>query len=284
MTLQHLVSLLLLGTLLLPDAGSAQSVGTTFEDIPWETGPGIGSLGSEAQVGVPAGCLFTGRNGTRQFMELLENPVDGHERGVLFCEGSRYSDDDPWFVVFSYADDGYVRDHEADKLDAAAILKSIRRGTEKANEERRRRGWGTLTIEDWITRPHYDVGSNNLTWAVMAVDEDGNRVANHSVRLLGRGGVMKVNLVTSPSQLSTVMPTFSSTLNDFQYLPGQRYAEWRPGDKVATYGLTALVAGGAGAAAAKTGLLAKFWKFIAGAVAAAAAGLRSAWARITSRS
>ncbi len=37
---------------------------------------------------------------------------------------------------------------------------------------------------------------------------------------------------------------------------------------MAEYGLTALVAGGAGVVAAKTGLLAKFWKFIVAGVVA----------------
>ena len=41
------------------------------------------------------------------------------------------------------------------------------------------------------------------------------------------------------------------------------------GDKVAKYGLTALVAGGAGAAAMKLGLFGKLWKVIVGIFAAA---------------
>ena len=48
----------------------------------------------------------------------------------------------------------------------------------------------------------------------------------------------------------------------FHLLPGQAYSDWRSGDKVAKYGLTALIVGGAAAAAVKTGLLFKFWKLI----------------------
>jgi uncharacterized membrane-anchored protein len=61
-------------------------------------------------------------------------------------------------------------------------------------------------------------------------------------------------------------------MGGFQFSTGNRYAEWVKGDKVAAYGLTALVAGGVGAAAAKSGLLGKLWKAIVlGAVAVAAA-------------
>ncbi len=54
-------------------------------------------------------------------------------------------------------------------------------------------------------------------------------------------------------------------LGGYQFVEGKRYAEFREGDKLAGYGLTALIAGGAGAAAVKLGLfkvLAKAWKLV----------------------
>jgi uncharacterized membrane-anchored protein len=42
----------------------------------------------------------------------------------------------------------------------------------------------------------------------------------------------------------------------YKYQTGETYAEYRPGDKVAKYGLAALVAGGAAVGAAKLGLFA----------------------------
>lgn len=46
-------------------------------------------------------------------------------------------------------------------------------------------------------------------------------------------------------------------LTGFRYVEGERYAEFREGDKVAQYGLTALVAGTGAFAAAKMGLFGK---------------------------
>jgi uncharacterized membrane-anchored protein len=57
-------------------------------------------------------------------------------------------------------------------------------------------------------------------------------------------------------------------MQGFSYTSGNRYAEFMKGDKVAGYGLTALIAGGAAAAAVKTGLFAKLFKVIAAAGAA----------------
>lgn len=269
--------------LTLPTIGLAQDTGVTFRDIPWIEGPVAADIGQEARIAVPDGCLFTGMDGVRQFMELTENPVDGSERAVVFCEDEWLDETNVWFVVFSFSRSGYVRDDDRDRLDADALLASIREGTAESNKERVKRGWDTLAIGGWVTPPFYDPKTNNLTWALFTLNADGSTGLNHSVRLLGRNGVMHVDLVAEPSQLERLLPTFTSLVSSFEYLPGQRYSEWRSGDKVATYGLTALVAGGAGAVAAQTGLLAKLWKLVVGAIVALFAGLKSFWARITGR-
>ena len=80
--------------------------------------------------------------------------------------------------------------------------------------------------------------------------------------MLGRRGIIKADLVLEPNQVSEVFPEFQELLAGFWFTPGQTYTDWRKGDKVAEYGLTALIVGGAAAAALKTGLLLKFWKLI----------------------
>jgi uncharacterized membrane-anchored protein len=262
-------SALVLVSVLVPAslAGQGQS---PFDAIPWRTGPTKGDLGSEAQVAVPGGCLFTGRDGVKQFMDLTQNTSSDAERGVVLCQPAA-GDDAPWFVVFTYEPSGYVKDDERDELDADKILKSLRRGTAEGNKERASRGWATLTINGWMTRPYYDEATNNLTWATALSDSDSERVVNHSVRLLGRGGVMHVDLVAGPEQLDDIMLDFEGIVGGFEFKQGHRYAEWRSGDRVAAYGLTGLIVGGAGLAAVKSGLLAKLWKvLVAGVVAVGA--------------
>lgn len=239
-----------------------------FESIEWIAGPGTGRLGNEAEIQIPEACRFTESDGARAFMLATQNPPSGNERGILLCENPDDAEDH-YFVVFTYDPSGYVRDDEGKKLDAEKILTTIRSGNEEGNKERRRLGWSTLTIDDWVRAPFYDAQTNNLTWSLRLSDEDQESTVNHSVRLLGRGGVMHVDLVTGDEQLASAVPAFESMLTGFTYVEGQRYAEWRDGDKMASYGLTALVAGGAGAAAVKLGLFGKLWKVIAGFFAAA---------------
>lgn len=227
-------------------------------EIQWQSGPVVGSLGDIAQIKVPDGFRFAGQAGTRTFLELTQNPTNGDELGVLLpasVENGR------WFVIFEFNPIGYVKDDEKDKLDADDMITNIREGTEAANEERKRRGWSTMSIVGWHTQPFYDTRTNNLTWAITGAADDG-QVVNYSVRLLGRRGVMNVDLVLAPDEVESVVPAFEKVLGGFSFKAGSRYAEFVQGDKVAAYGLTALVAGGAGAALAKSGLLGKLWKAI----------------------
>jgi uncharacterized membrane-anchored protein len=80
---------------------------------------------------------------------------------------------------------------------------------------------------------------------------------------------MEVVLIVPPDNLSTILPKFRDLLKEYDYKSGQSYAEYKSGDKIAKYGLAALITGGAVAVAAKTGLLTalvllfkKGWKLV----------------------
>ena len=166
-----------------------ESEGNAFSKIPWETGPALGDLGAEARVAVPDDCLFTGADGTRQFMELNENPTSGIERGTVLCRlvDGNGETQATWFAVFEYDNGGYVKDDEKSSLDADAILASLKEGNEYGNRERKERGWEAVYLDGWEDAPHYDEQTKNLTWATRLHGEDDAPVLNHSVRLLGAG-------------------------------------------------------------------------------------------------
>jgi uncharacterized membrane-anchored protein len=158
------------------------------------------------------------------------------------------------FAMFRFSDDGHVKDDDKDKLNADKILRTIRDGTEAANAERKRRGWPAMGVVGWQQPPAYNKATQDLEWAVIGKSE-GERVINYNTRILGRRGVMEVKLVVSSEELEANLPLYRELFGTFEYKAGERYAEYRPGDKLAKYTLTALVAGGAVAVAAKTGLL-----------------------------
>jgi uncharacterized membrane-anchored protein len=236
-----------------------------FNSIEWTEGEKQVDIGNLAEFTVPAGCQYADAEGARKFLVLTENPASGREQGVLFCRGNAVDSSAagrPWFVLFTFDPSGYVRDDEK-KLDADKILASIRAGTAQGNELRKSRGWDELTIDGWIRSPHYDPTTHNLTWSIRAHSGADDATVNHSVRLLGRRGVLNADLVAAPEQLESIGGTFDAVVGSTSFLSGHKYSEWRKGDKVAAYGLTALVVGGAGVAATKLGLFGKLAKYFA---------------------
>jgi uncharacterized membrane-anchored protein len=225
-----------------------------IDRIKWQKGPSSGALGNLAQIKIPEKYIFAGGEDTKLLMETMQNPVSGRELGFFAPEKA------PWFIVFEYDDTGYIRDDEKGSLDAAAMLESIRGGNEEGNKERVKRGWAKLEITGWEQPPRYDEKTNNLEWAIRA-ESEGRPVVNFNTRILGRGGVMRVTLVTGPEELAATLPQYRAALKNFSYNSGQKYAEYRQGDKLATYGLSALVVGGATAAAVKSGAFKWLWKF-----------------------
>lgn len=268
--------LLYLATALLISLCSGAVYGQTqdsaFERVKWQQGPSVGSLGDLAEVKIPGGYVFAGAADTKLLMEAMRNPVSNRELG--FVAPAKLE----WFVVFEYDDVGYIRDDEKSSLDSDAMLESLKAGTEASNKERQRRGWPTLRIVGWEQKPHYDEATHNLEWAIRG-ESEGGLLVNYNTRVLGRGGVMRVTLVTDPATLSATLPKFKTVLAGFDFQQGQKYAEFRQGDKIAQYGLSALVVGGASAVAVKSGALKWLWKVGVVAVLAALAFFKKLFGR-----
>lgn len=226
--------------------------------LDFQHGPATFPIGDGlAEIDLSENFVFLDRPGTQMLLRLTQNPMDGSERATVLPA----SDAEQWFVVFEWEDIGYVSDEESD-LDADALLESITEGTRAANEERSQNGWATMEITGWHDRPRYDEDTNNLTWAI-AAKSGGETNVNRVVKVLGRRGVMTVTLVASPDELAQADYQLAGLLEDYRFKTGSTYAEYLPGtDKLAEYGLAALIAGGAGAALVKSGLLARFWKVI----------------------
>jgi uncharacterized membrane-anchored protein len=231
-------------------------------EIKWVEGPAVVELGDKlAQLDMSDAYLFADGDDTRAVMEYLGNPPTNAEVGMIIPN----SEDENWFIVFEYSDIGYVRDDDSDEIDAAAILESYKQGTEAANEQRVDMGATPIHVTGWFEEPFYNAQTNNLTWAMMLEDDEKMQTVNYNTRILGREGYMSAVLVADPERLNTLKTELAGIVSNFSYKQGNRYAEYIQGDKLSKLGLTALIAGGAGAAAVKLGLfqaLAKFWKAI----------------------
>jgi uncharacterized membrane-anchored protein len=235
-------------------------------------GPARVQLGQYAEIDLPENFVFIGGDSIKKYYDLTENSYSGNEIGVVISR-------DGWEIFFQYTDSGHIDDSNRSELDADALYKQMEENQTDGNVERKKRGWDELVLKGWTSKPHYDEKTNNLTWAFrMASSQDNykNTFINQNIRLLGRTGYVSAVVVGDDSaDYAKTEAAANALLKNFHFSQGRSYAEFRSGDKVAKYGLAALVLGGAGAIAAKTGFLAKFAKFILlGAAAVGAASMK----------
>jgi len=253
-----------------PSAGQQADEQQTFNEIKklgWQVGPSVGKVARRASLAIPANHGFLAAADTSKFLTLLKNLPQ--QDSYTIAPGDLH-----WFAVFDFDPVGYIKDDE--KVDADAVLKVLKEGNVRGNEERRRRGYPVVHLEGWFVAPHYDETTKRLEWATKLKGESGDVSVNYKIRLLGRAGVMSAVLVSDPDSLEKDIRSFRAVLDGFSFDSGERYAEYRTGDKVAEYGLAGLIVGGAAAAAAKSGffkVIGKFAIFIFAGAAAVVMGL-----------
>jgi uncharacterized membrane-anchored protein len=261
-------------------ADAEQDVGAEMRKLPWQVGPAAGDVGSRSKIQIPDGARLLPESSGSRFLELTGNlPEPGDT--VLIRNN--------WWATLSFSDSGYVKDDE--KLDPDALLASMRKSEEGANEQRAKRGIPALTIDGWIVPPHYDPATKYLEYGLKLHSADSPQpVVNYTMRLLSRRGYETVTLVTRPETLQQDVQDLHQVLGGFAFNPGETYSEFRAGDHVAEFGLGALVLGGAAAAAVKAGwfkgliaALVAGWKLVAAAVVAGLAALKRLFSRATGR-
>jgi uncharacterized membrane-anchored protein len=225
-------------------------------------GASRGNIAGKATVPL-AGLRFLDPAPTNKFMQLTGNLP----REDSYLLGRK---DLGWFAVLDFLPEGYVKDDE--KIDADGLLKVLKENNEASAAERKKRGLPSLTLEGWQLAPRYDAENKRLEWATLLRTEGGEKVINYSTKLLGRRGYTTAVLVSGPETFASDLGEFKAALKSVDYVSGEKYSEWKEGDKVAAYGLGALVVGGAAALATKKGFWAAlvgvfgaFWKVILGA-------------------
>jgi uncharacterized membrane-anchored protein len=256
-----------------PSLAQDDSQGKQIRELDWKLEPAVGSIAGKATVPLTGGLRFLDSGPTDKIMTLTGNLP----RKDSYLLGRN---DLGWFAVFDFVPEGYVKDDE--KINAQELLDVLKEGNRESAEERKRRGLPSLALEGWQVSPRYDEENKRLEWATLLRAENGEKVVNYSTKLLGRRGYTSAILVSDPQNFEQDVKEFKVALKGIQYVPGETYAEWKPGEKVAAYGLGALIVGGAAAVATKKGFwaviggfLAAFWKVLVGVGVAVLAGIGS---------
>lgn len=195
------------------------------------------------------------------------NPPGVKTLGMLFPTEVSPVSKTAWGVVITYDEDGHVADADADSINYTELLQQMKETVTLANQERKKRGYEVVELVGWAKPPYYDKSTHKMYWAKeLRFGEESTSTLNYNIRILGRKGVLVLNAVSGIEQLNLVEKFMPQVLAFTNFNSGYRYEDFdSTKDKVADYGLAALVAGGAAAAVAKTGL---FTKLIALLIAA----------------
>ena len=229
-------------------------------------GPADIQLKDQAVLKLPAGYLWVPQPAAGQLMRAMGNHGGDNELGLIFPQG-----DEHWLIVAEFDNAGYIKDDDAKKWDVDELFKSLKEGTEAANEERRNRGFNELEIIGWVEKPTYDAASHRLIWSMSAKDkgaspQDGAGI-NYNTYALGRDGYITLNLITDLNTVGQEKHHAQALLAALKYNDGKRYEDYNAStDRTAEYGLAALVGGVAakklGLFALAAGFFAKFAKLI----------------------
>lgn len=219
------------------------------EDIP---------LAGQGSLALPEGYAFIPQPEAGRLEQSFGNGRSSTLVGLVFPVG-----DGDWYVSIDYNKEGYIREDDAKDWNADELLTSLKDGTEEGNAERVARGFKPLQVTGWIEPPKYDTQTHRLVWSAKVVDkgdptDEGS--ANYNTYALGRDGYFSLDLIASTSTVEADKKFAHALLDGISYIPGKRYADFNEStDRVAEYGLAALVAG---VAAKKLGLIAIIGAFL----------------------
>jgi uncharacterized membrane-anchored protein len=241
-----------------------------------EWGPSRIALRDQATLTLPPGYGFLPQAPAQELWKQWGHITSDDIVGLIVPSGG-----ERWLIAVAYVPAGYVRDDDASTWNADELLNTIREATNRDNERRKQLGRPELEVEGWVEKPHYDPTARRLIWSISVRNKGAspNSAVNYQMAALGRQGYLSMTMVTQLNDIAAQKGIAATLLSDVQFNSGKRYSDFNPStDRVAEYGLAALVAG---IAVKKLGLFALAAAFFAKAaklIAVAAVGT-FAWFR-----
>lgn len=251
--------------------------------LQFTNGPARIPVRDQAVIDLPADYRFLPEASAKIAMERMGNRADAALVGLIVP--NREAD---WFIVVEYNPTGHISDDDAKNWNADDLLSRIRSNTDAENAERRKAGKPELEIIGWAEKPRYDPQTRRLVWSLEARGkgeaDSSQNIVNYKTLMLGREGLVSMNMVSPLATIGSDKAYANLMLSKLDYTQGRKYADFdAKTDRVAEFGLAALVAGVAvkklGLIAVITAFVLKFAKIILVAVAGGLAAFRRLFRR-----
>ncbi len=222
-----------------------------------------------AKINISKGFKFLNAEQSQFVLHnIWGNPERKDVLGMIFPDTTSPFDAGSFVFVVSFEEDGFVKDDDADKIDYDDMFKELKKQEPDQNKEREKLGYEPIEMIGWAAKPFYDKQNKVLHWAKeLEFGNNPDHTLNYDVRVLGRKGILSLNAIASISNLDLVKANIEKVLAMPEFTEGNRYSDFNQNtDKIAEYGIGALVAGGILAKTGALALIAKFfiaaWKFI----------------------
>ncbi|MDN2674997.1 DUF2167 domain-containing protein [Janthinobacterium sp. SUN026] len=212
--------------------------------------------GGIATLDLPANFRYLSpTDAERVLVDAWGNPPGMVSLGMIVPAKTSVLERDSWGVIVTYEKEGHIKDDDADSIKYDELLKDMQASVLENNAERKKQGYPGIHLMGWAEKPSYAKDTHKLYWAKDLMVDGGEHSLNYNVRVLGREGVLNLNAIASMQQIEAIKKEMQQVTAFTEFTEGNRYTDFdSKTDKVAEYGLAALVAGGV---ASKLGLFGK---------------------------
>ncbi|MDX1345766.1 MAG: DUF2167 domain-containing protein, partial [Sedimenticolaceae bacterium] len=181
-----------------------------------------------AVIDVPEGFFFLdAEDAGRVLTDAWGNPPGNDALGMLLPDGMTPFDPGAWAVTITYDETGHISDDGASQLEAGKLLSIMQRDAARESEVRNAEGYESFAVVGWMQQPQYDPASHTLSWGrVLRFGSLPGDTLNVSIRLLGRQGMLSIELVADEAREAEVAKAFMDLISMARFNPGNSYGDF----------------------------------------------------------
>ena len=218
-----------------------------FEWVSSDVSPQINIPNSKASINLEDFYYVDILENYRQVQQLMY-----WSNGIEYPRTTHYLDiyltDQDYYVVNveKFTGDGYIKGDDWSQVDPDEFLEQLKSASVENNKERLKNGYNIVQDIRWHIKPEFNKDLGYVYYSLIVVFDDGNETFNSTAMVLGREGYTDLTFVFKES-IAHLMPNeIDKVVQSFDYNSGVQYSDFKAGDKVAAYGVGALVAGSLG--------------------------------------
>jgi uncharacterized membrane-anchored protein len=198
------------------------------------TGPAHVTLGAEAQLELPQGWSFVPKDQLPAYFSPGPRRAGAWDLGVALGPDSGAPELRLQFEPMGAVDD------RAGLEEPLALLARVQQAMDAENARRGLQGQAGTLVSGWSQAPAYELGAHRLLFGELR-SSNGEDLAAWRLRLNGRAGVLKIDLVTGADRLANYAAAAAGLAEGLSFLPGRGLDAAQDSDRRAALDLNALV-------------------------------------------